>query len=57
MRFTFDDEGYYVTGYPTVCYDGALAPICDTTNLDGLDISSICLEATELASKQINSVG
>ena len=39
---TYDDRADYITGYPTVCYNGALAPICNTTNLDALDISTIC---------------
>ena len=42
-RFQYDYEHYYISGYPTVCHDGALAPICDTTDLDDLDISAICL--------------
>ena len=50
-RFQYDYERYYISGYPTVCHDGALAPICDTTDLDDLDISAICLYTAGLIGK------
>ena len=50
---TYNDEGHYITGYPTVCYDGSLAPICDTTDLDALDISSICGRAAGVLGRNI----
>ena len=49
--FTYDDEGYYNFGYPTVCYNDTLAPICDTADLDDLDISTICLHTTGVLGK------
>ena len=41
------DDASYIVGYPTVCYNGSLAPICDTADLDTLDLTSICLRAAK----------
>ena len=49
--YMYDDEGYYNFGYPTVCYNGALAPICDTADLNDLDVSTICLHTTGVLGK------
>ena len=51
----YDDKGYYITGYPTVCYDGALAPICNTTDLGALDISTICVYSAGLVGTFYNA--
>lgn len=45
------DGNVYVTGYPTVCYNDTLAPICNTTDLSRLDIASICIQAADIFSK------
>ena len=47
------NESFYHAGYPTVCYNDTLVPICDTTDLNGIDISSICLQTTGVLGKQL----
>ena len=52
-----NDEGFtYISGYPVLCVDDELLPLCNSTMPQLLELTSICQATVNLTCKSCNSI-